>query len=95
MGRRLEDDIAELRREIAAFENWQRPLATSPEEEAKWLEVAGYMDRGEEVPEELLDEVDPLRQMRDFLPVVQEMLEEGLFDASGEHGEGHDVVEDP
>jgi hypothetical protein len=84
---RIDDEIAQLRQEIAALEARRKAdQPMSPEEEAKWLEVAGYMVDGQEIPEELLDDLDAREVMRDFLPVLQEMLEEGCFDAPDEDG---------
>src|SRR5829696_2668472 len=97
---RLEDEIEKLRAELDALAARQYVPAATPEQLALYEEVGDLLMRGEDVPEELLEDLfadDPEEgaTMRDFFPVAAEMIEEGYFDSGvDEDDEDHEIVGD-
>ena len=76
----LEDEISRIREEIGALEAFPVP-DEFPEE--RYQELARLLWDGEEVPDELLGEEGEGKvvTLRDYVPVLREMLDEGYFDA--------------
>jgi hypothetical protein len=76
---RLEDEIGRLRDEIEAFRySYEQPKVLSPEDEERFWKILELVARGEEVPDELLEEPGEgdIVSERDFLPVLKKTLAE-------------------
>jgi hypothetical protein len=80
---RLEDEIEQLREEIEALQLSSAPAVNTEPAYERYLPLVEHLVRGEEVPEELVDQVlpdegNPL-SLRNYLDVVREMIAEGVF----------------
>jgi hypothetical protein len=76
---RLEDEIGAIRQEIEALRSgYEQPKVLSPEDEERMKKVIDLLARGEEVPDELLEEPKEgaIMSERDFLPVLKKTIED-------------------
>jgi hypothetical protein len=81
---RLEDEIERLREEIDALTIYAPPVQEAPEdpeETERRRKILECMLEGKEVPDELIREPEEgaIISERDYLPVLKQMIEDGVF----------------